>query len=71
MDVTWITPDGREIRIGSVQAESSMSYRISQDKNLVRRLDGRLPHEALFADPENPERCRPGDLHHGDQRDGV
>jgi peptide/nickel transport system permease protein len=53
VDVTWITPDGREIRIGSVQAESSMSYRISQDKNLVRRLDGE-PHEALFSDPENP-----------------
>jgi peptide/nickel transport system permease protein len=55
VDVAWITPDGREIRIGSVQAESAMSYRISQDNNLVRRLDGRLPHEALFADPENPD----------------
>ena len=55
VEVTWITPDGREIRIGSVQAETKMSYRISQDKNLVRRLDGQLPHEALFADPENPE----------------
>ena len=51
VNVTWITPDGREIRIGSVTAESSMSYRISQDKNLVRRLDGE-PHEALFADPD-------------------
>ena len=55
VEVTWITPDGREIRVGSVQAETKMSYRISQDKNLVRRLDGRLPQEALFADPENPD----------------
>lgn len=55
VEVTWITPDGREIRIGSVQGETNMSYRISQDKNLVRRLDGELPHEALFADPENPD----------------
>jgi peptide/nickel transport system permease protein len=55
VEVTWITPDGREIRVGSVQAESSMSYRISQDKNLQRRLDGQPPHVGLFADPENPE----------------
>jgi len=55
VNVAWITPDGREIRIGSVQAESSMSYRISQDKNLERRLDGQAPEVALFADPENPD----------------
>jgi peptide/nickel transport system permease protein len=55
VEVTWITPDGREIRVGSVQAESSMSYRVSQDKNLQRRLDGQPPHVGLLADPENPE----------------
>mgnify|MGYP001074446305 CR=1 FL=1 len=59
VSMTWLTPDGREIRIGSMSLERSATYRVSQDSTLQRRLPGDLPpHQALFAaDPEaeNPE----------------
>ncbi|MFN2183150.1 MAG: ABC transporter permease [Anaerolineae bacterium] len=59
ISMTWLTPDGREIRIGSVSMEgSSMSFRVSQESTLKRRLGGALPEIGLFADPnsdpENP-----------------
>jgi peptide/nickel transport system permease protein len=56
LSLTWLTPDGREIRLGTFSMEgSSLSHRISQDKNLQRKLDGRLPHIGLFADPTSEE----------------
>jgi len=54
VSLTWLTPDGREIRIGSMALDSSSTtYRVSQDDTLERRLRTDLPaHEALFvADP--------------------
>jgi peptide/nickel transport system permease protein len=54
VSLTWLTPDGRELRIGSMALDSSSTtYRISQDDTLERRLRTDLPaHEALFvADP--------------------
>ncbi len=54
VSLTWLTPDGREIRIGSMALDSSSTtYRISQDDTLERRLRTDLSaHEALFvADP--------------------
>ncbi|MGC9356541.1 MAG: ABC transporter permease [Anaerolineae bacterium] len=58
--MTWITPDGREIRLASITVESSLTYRASQDSKLQRRLsrtfEGEIPpHEALFADPNAEE----------------
>jgi peptide/nickel transport system permease protein len=54
--LTWLTPDGREIRVGTVSMEgSSLSYRVSQDKTLQRRLGGEAPHVGLFADPNSEE----------------
>jgi len=53
--LTWLTPDGREIRLGNFSVEHSLSYRISQDDKLQRRLKGQLPHEGLFADPTSEE----------------
>jgi peptide/nickel transport system permease protein len=55
VSMTWLTPDGREIRVGDYAAEESGSYRLSQDEKLQRRLGGLLPQEGLFADPENPD----------------
>lgn len=55
VSLTWITPDGEEIRIGSMSVDESLSYRVSQDEVLKRRL-GRVlsPHEALLAvDPKS------------------
>lgn len=50
--IAWITPDGREIRIGDMSADRSLTYRIDQDSRLVRRLDGIEPRTGLFADPD-------------------
>jgi peptide/nickel transport system permease protein len=56
ISLTWLTPDGREIRVGTISMEgSSLSFRISQDQKLQRKLGGRLPHIALFADPASEE----------------
>lgn len=54
--LTWLTPDGREFDLGSFSMEgSTLSHRISQDKQLQRKLGNQLPHIALFADPNSEE----------------
>lgn len=55
VSLTWLTPDGREIRIGDFSAGRSYVYRFSQDEKLKRRLDGQLAHVGLFADPNSEE----------------
>ncbi len=47
----WLTPDGRDIRVGDFSIRQSDTYRISQDQKLQRRLGGELPERGLFADP--------------------
>lgn len=50
--VHWITPDGREIRVGDFSVDKSLTYRFSQDSKLQRRLKGQDPQRGLFmADP--------------------
>ncbi len=51
--IAWLTPDGREIRIGDFSVEGDQTYRISQDSKLKRRLGTEFPHIALFADPDS------------------
>jgi len=64
VSMTWFTPDGREIRIGSMALDSSsVTYRVSQDDKLERRLRTDLPtHEALFVDDPSADIMR---LAHG------
>jgi peptide/nickel transport system permease protein len=47
----WLTPDGREIRMGDFSIHATDSYRISQDEKLQRRLGRELPERGLFMDP--------------------
>jgi len=52
----WITPDGREIRLGNFAVSQGYSFRFTQDKDLARRLKRLLKRElsaevALFVDP--------------------
>lgn len=54
-ELTWITPDGREIRMETLSVERKKTYRASQDAKLQRRLRSDYPQIALFADPESPE----------------
>jgi peptide/nickel transport system permease protein len=48
-EIAWLTPDGRELRVGEVAAVGA--YRMSIDGTLTRRLGGRPAHIGLFADP--------------------
>ncbi|MBE0408981.1 MAG: ABC transporter permease [Anaerolineales bacterium] len=59
LDISWITPDGREIRVGELSPARSETYRINQDDRLLRRLDRLFPQldsppvrVGLFADPD-------------------
>mgnify|MGYP001137169819 CR=1 FL=1 len=49
VSMTWLTPDGREIRVADKSVSESETYRVSQDDKLQRRLGGSLPHNGLFA----------------------
>lgn len=58
VSLTWLTPDGREIRITDVTVEGPVTVRFSQEEMLERRLEGVKPEIGLFADPasgEDPE----------------
>jgi len=56
VSLTWLTPDGREIRMTSVTLEKAQThYRISQDERLQRKLEGLYPQIGLFADPNFEE----------------
>lgn len=54
-DAFWITPDGRQIRLGEFTVGRSYSYRISQDAQLRRRLNNVAPEIGLFSDPNVTE----------------
>lgn len=56
--IMWVTPDGREIRIGDFGVDKQRTYRLSQDEKLKRRLGGVPPMDGLFADP-NSESGKP------------
>lgn len=47
--ITWITPDGREIRIGDFTLNKNESVRIHQDDKLMRRIKSEFPQKGLFA----------------------
>ena len=52
VNMSWITPDGREIRVANFAISESQAYYVSQDTKLQRRLSGLPPEKGLFvADP--------------------
>lgn len=55
VDVTWLTPDGREIRIGSFGVSDGQSFWFSQDSKLPRRVGGLNPTEGLLVDDPTAE----------------
>ncbi len=54
VSLTWLTPDGREIRAGELSPRQSESFRFAQDASLTRRLGGLSAERGLFADPASP-----------------
>ena len=58
VEFTWLTPDGREIRVGELSPKAVEAYRFETDTRLMRRLRNVPPQQALFADP-NSETPKP------------
>ncbi len=58
VSMTWIRPDGEEIRLGERSARGGETYRINQDERLTRRLGGIDPSIGLFTDLEQEEGVR-------------
>jgi peptide/nickel transport system permease protein len=50
VSATWLTPDGREIRLGDFSVDDSQSLWFSQDTKMKLRLGGLDPQEGLFVD---------------------
>lgn len=48
VSVKVITPDGREIKVGSFAVGKTQTYRFSQDPKLQRRLQGNSPEQGIF-----------------------
>lgn len=53
VSILWITPDGRELRVGDFGVTRKDTYRLSQDTKLERRLGGVPPMQGLFTNPES------------------
>jgi len=53
--VTWLTPDGRELRVGDFSVGATEIYRMNQDTKLRRRLGGLDPQIGLYVTDPNVE----------------
>jgi len=49
VSITWLTPEGEEIRVADFAVSATEIYRINQDAKLTRRLGGMDPQVGLFA----------------------
>lgn len=54
VSISWITPDGRTVRVADMVANSKLTFRFSQDQKLQKRLKTENVMQALFMDPESP-----------------
>ncbi|HEY9122004.1 MAG TPA: ABC transporter permease [Brevefilum sp.] len=50
--MTWVTPDEREIRLGNFGTGPSLTFPLSQDDQIRKKVDGMMPNVGLFDDPE-------------------
>ncbi|MBA4385903.1 MAG: ABC transporter permease [Anaerolinea sp.] len=48
LSISWMTPEGQQVRIGDMILDSSSTYRFSQDEKLKLKLMGKDPQVALF-----------------------
>ncbi len=53
VSILWLTPDGREIRMGDMSARTAETFRPGQDSRLQRRLGGEVAETGLFAVPDS------------------
>jgi peptide/nickel transport system permease protein len=57
--LTWITPDGNEIRLGNFALQRKVTYRFNQDSKLNRKLGGKIASIGLFSDIKNKQSTTP------------
>ena len=55
VSITWLTPDGRELRVSDFAVSASEIYRMNQDTKLSRRLGGLEPQIGLFVTDPSAE----------------
>jgi peptide/nickel transport system permease protein len=53
VSMTWVTPDGREVRLGDMAIEHKETFRASQDQKLQKRLHTTDVMEGLFSVPDS------------------
>lgn len=53
VELSWLKPNGEEIRLGDLTVQGAATYNVLQDERLVRRLRGQPVLEALFGDPDS------------------
>ncbi|MEY2818322.1 MAG: hypothetical protein RL275_1785 [Chloroflexota bacterium] len=53
VSVAWITPSGERIRVGDFAVDREMTFRISQDQKLMKRLKTEDILTALFVEPKS------------------
>lgn len=51
VDMMWVTPDGREVRLGQFSPRRTDSFRVTQEDRLRRRLGNQPIEVGLFAQP--------------------
>lgn len=51
VEMTWSTPDGREIDFDDMTVDGVATYYVEQDEKLARDFEGQNPLHILFADP--------------------
>jgi peptide/nickel transport system permease protein len=52
VSISWLTPDGRKIKIANTAVDRKSTYRFSQDPKLQKSLKTENIMQALFADPK-------------------
>jgi peptide/nickel transport system permease protein len=53
VSVSWITPDDRTLKIADMAVDSDLTFRVSQDQKLQKRLKTENVMQAIFADPNS------------------
>ncbi|MBV7338299.1 ABC transporter permease [Chloroflexi bacterium TSY] len=51
VEMTWITPDGREIEFDDLTVQGRETYYVAQDEKIARNFEGQDAIHVLFADP--------------------
>jgi peptide/nickel transport system permease protein len=56
VNVDWLAPDGRKIRIDNMRIGNKQTFNFSQNKSLLNQMGGQNPVEGLFTytDPKHP-----------------